>query len=239
LVERRPDEIAEVAYARELRAEIEPLARLCAARGLACNALSPEGLARLAQSSHHEGLVVTARARRFLPIAELGERLVQARGTALALDRVRNPYNIGAILRSAAFLGIDAVLLGAPAPHPALPPDAVRVAEGGAESVALSRTTDLAESLARLKKRGVQIVGTDVAGAVNAIGFAYLRPTVLVVGNEREGVSDRVRAACDALVTIPGRGVESLNVSIATSLLLAELVRERLVKDGPSTRKER
>jgi RNA methyltransferase, TrmH family len=68
--------------------------------------------------------------------------LVKRSGTAIALDRVRNPYNIGAIVRSAAFFGVDAALLGTPAPHPGLPPTAVRVAEGGAEHLALARTTD-------------------------------------------------------------------------------------------------
>ena len=83
------------------------------------------------------------------------------RGTAIALDRVRNPYNIGAILRSAAFFGVDGALLGAPAPHPRLDSDRRARSRRGAEHLALARTTNLADTLARLRARGVRSVGAD------------------------------------------------------------------------------
>ena len=139
---------------------------------------------------------------------------------------MRNPYNVGAILRSAAFFGVEAALLGTPAPHPGLPPTAVRVAEGGAEHVALARTTDLADTLARVKARGVRVVGADGHAPTSAAGFAFGRPVVLVLGNEREGLGDRARAQCDALVAVRGTGaVESLNVAVAAGVLLAEIAR--------------
>ena len=160
--------------------------------------------------------------------------LVDRKGVAIALDRVRNPYNVGAILRSAAFFGLDAVLLGTPAPDPGLAPMAVRVAEGGAENVALARTTDLADTLSRLRARGVAIVGADGRADRSAIGFPFKRPAMLVMGNEREGLGDRVRAQCDAIVSIPGTGaVESLNVAVATGVLIAEMVRGR---ESPAAR---
>jgi tRNA G18 (ribose-2'-O)-methylase SpoU len=102
------------------------------------------------------------------------------------------------------------------------------VAEGGAEAITLSRTTDLADTLQRLRARGVQVVGADGAARTSALGFAFARPCVLVLGHEREGVSERVRAQCDALVAIPGSGsVESLNVAVAAGVLVSELVRKR------------
>jgi len=167
--------------------------------------------------------------RRFASPQELADRLVRDRTVAIALDRVRNPYNIGAILRTAAFFGVPAALLGSPAPHPALPRDAVRVAEGGAEVLMLSRTTDLADTLARLRQRAIRVVGTDVLATQSAIGFPFERPTVLVMGHEREGMSERVRAQCDALVKIVGSGaVESLNVAVATGVLVSELMRSQV-----------
>jgi len=159
---------------------------------------------------------------------DLASTLARDKGAAVALDRVRNPYNVGSILRSAAFLGLDAALLGTPAPHPALAPAAVRVAEGGAEHLALARTTDLGETLARLRARGVQVVGADGRAKTSATGFAFGRPSVLVVGNERGGLGDRVRAACDAVVSVPGGGrLESLNVAVAAGVLMAEMTRRR------------
>lgn len=222
-ITKRRDDVLAIACSRQTRPEVAD-----AARGLRVQLLDkPDAeLAKLADSKNHEGLCVLTRPRRFIAPAELAETLNMKRGAAIALDRVRNPYNIGAILRTAAFFGVDAAILGSPAPHPALPPDAVRVAEGGVEHLLLSRTTDLADTLARLRKSGVRVVGADVAATASAIGYRFARPVVLVVGHEREGMGERVRAQCDDLVKIVGTGaVESLNVGVATGVLIAELVR--------------
>jgi len=231
---RRRDDILRVGFAREVRHEVGELARWAASRGVPCVESSPGEIARLAGSEHHEGLCVVARPRRWLSTGELADALISARGTAIALDRVRNPYNVGAVLRSAAFFGVDAALLGAPAPHPGLPPAAVRVAEGGAEHVRLARTTDLADTLGRLRARGIRVVGADGKATVDALRFAFARPTILVMGHEREGLGDRVRAQCDAVVAIRGRdAMESLNVGVAAGILLAEMTRPRPQASDP------
>ncbi len=226
--ERRRADVLRVAFSREVRDEVAELARWAASARTPCAELHDGELERIAESSHHEGLCVLARPRKWASAQDVAALLTQRRGVAIALDRVRNPYNVGAIVRSAAFFGLDAVLLGTPAPHPGLPPMAVRVAEGGAESVLLARTTDLADTLSRLRGRGVKVVGADGQADRSAIGFTFAHPTVLVMGNEREGLGDRVRAQCDALVSIPGSGaVESLNVAVATGVLASEMVRGR------------
>jgi len=221
----RRGDIERVAFAREARGDIELLVAWCKQRGLPCRETSPAELARDARSQNHEGLVVATKPRKFVAQGDLAEMLVRRKGVAVALDRVRNPYNVGAIVRSAAFFGVDAIVLGAPAPHPALAPDAVRVAEGGAERVALARTTDLADTVARLKKRGVAIVGADGHAKNDARTFDFPRPLLLVLGHEREGLGPRVRDQCDALVAISGSGaVESLNVAVAAGVLISRVV---------------
>lgn len=229
---RRPRDVLRIACAPDLRREVEDALRSAPDLERVQRAEADDArLARLAGSDHHEGLCVATTPRRFVPLRDLGDALVRTGGVALALDRVRNPYNIGAILRTAAYLGVDGAILGAPAPHPALPPDAVRVAEGGVEDLRLARTTDLAESLARLRASGVRVFGAENDAAANAFGYAFARPAVLVVGHEREGIGERVVAQCDAMVRIPGRGVVgSLNVGIAASVLLAEMCRPELLR---------
>ena len=225
---RRRDDVVRFAFAREVRAEVADLVRWATSRGIPFAETNDDDLARIARSKQHEGLCVLARPRKWISPGELTDRLTRARGAAVALDRVRNPYNVGAILRSAAFFGLDAVLLGAPAPHPGLAEDAVRVAEGGVEHLAMSRTTDLADTLARARSRGAKVVAADAHAPTSAFNFDFARPVVLVVGNEREGISDRVRAQCDAIVKIEGSGaLDSLNVAVATGVLLAELARRR------------
>jgi len=219
---RRPDDVVRVACTRTVLPDVEAaLGR----RDVHVGVLPDAKIERLAHTAQHEGLCLEAKARVFLSAGELAARL-ETNGTAIALDRVRNSYNIGAIVRSAAFFGVDVVLLGAPAPHPGLDPNAIRVAEGGAEHVAFSRTTDLAETLGRLRARGIHVYGTDGRAEADALAFRYRRPCVVVLGNEREGMGPRVRPHCDAVVAIRGTGaVESLNVGIAASLLVAQVVR--------------
>jgi TrmH RNA methyltransferase len=225
---RRPDDILRILHARTVRQEITELARWAARRGVPCAEAAEGELDRAAGSSHHEGLCVATRPRRWGSARELADTLERTRGVAVALDRVRNPYNIGAILRSAAFFGLEGALFGAQAPHPELASTAVRVAEGGVEFISLSRTTDLADTLARLRQRGVQVVGADGHATSSAIGFSFARPAIMVLGNEREGLGDRVRAQCDAIVAVRGTGhVESLNVAVAAGVLMAEMVRRQ------------
>ncbi len=222
--EMRRDDIERIAFAREVHGELDALVRFASQRGLPCKEERSDALARLAQSQNHEGLCVVAKARKFIAQADLAELLVRRKGAAIALDRVRNPYNVGAIIRTAAFFGIDAMILGAPAPHPALAPDAVRVAEGGAEHVAISRTTDLADTLARLRKQNITIVGADGHAKTSALTYAFTRPVVLVVGHEREGISARIRPHLTDVVSISGSStIESLNVAVATGILISKM----------------
>jgi TrmH RNA methyltransferase len=220
---RRRQDIVRVAYAREAREAAAELVRWAGER-VSCSEMGTPDLDRLAGSGHHEGLVLVTRPRRWASTQEVADALLRARGACVALDRVRNPYNVGAVLRSAAFFGLDAALLGSQAPHPDLPPVAVRVAEGGAEHLLLARTTDLADTLARLRARGVRVVGADVRAPAAEPPGLFARPVVLVVGHEREGLGARVRAQCDALVAIRGSGrVESLNVAVAAGVLLSRV----------------
>lgn len=224
----RPEDVLRIACTSELVADVER-ALGPHAEGVSIGVLADREIEKLARSSQHEGLVLEARARRWATPQELGELLTAGPPrVAIALDRVRNSYNVGAVLRSAAFFGVDAALLGAPAPHPGLDPNAIRVAEGGVERLVTARTTDLADTLARLRSRGVKVYGADGHADADALGFDYARPAVLVMGNEREGLGPRVRAQCDAILAIRGSGhVESLNVGVAAGILIAALARPR------------
>jgi TrmH RNA methyltransferase len=221
---RRRHDIVRIAHSALVRAEVQDLSRWAKGHGVPCSEVTAAELDRIAGSDHHEGLCTIARLRPWLPAHDLGDLLAYNNATAIALDRVRNPYNVGAILRSAAFFGIDALLCGAPAPGPELSPIAVRVAEGGVEHLRCCRTTDLASTLSRLRARGVHVIGADAHAGASARGYPFARPAVLVVGHEREGLSARVRAECEAFVAVRGTGaIESLNVAVAAGVLLGEL----------------
>lgn len=227
VIAKRPDDVVRIACVRDLLPDVEGAFR-SHGRAMDIGVLDESGIERLAHTSQHEGLCLEVRARRWASAQELTELLTRPphRAVAVALDRVRNSYNIGAILRSAAFFGVDAVLLGAPAPHPGLDPNAIRVAEGAAEHLVVSRTTDLADTLSRLRTRGVKVIGTDGQATTSALEHRFPRPSIVVLGNEREGLGPRVRAQCDEVVAIRGSGsIESLNVGVAAGILIGQLTR--------------
>jgi tRNA G18 (ribose-2'-O)-methylase SpoU len=222
---KRRHDIRRLAFARELRDDLDDLPEWATQARVDWREEPGSELDRLAQSNQHEGVVMLTVPRRWLKPKDLASLLLERRGVAIALDRVRNPQNIGAVLRSAAFFGVDAALLGAPAPDPGLSPFAVRVAEGGAEHVELSRTTDLAQTLATLRARGVTIIGGDSHADTTLSELEPARPCVIVFGHEREGLGSRIRAECDQLVEIKGTGaVESLNVGVAAGIFIARVI---------------
>src|SRR5688572_4945672 len=229
--ERRRQDIRRIGFDPSLRSELPELLRWAASARIPCREETERELAARADSNQHEGLVLDVLPRRWLPARELVGLLAQSPGVVVALDRVRNPQNVGAVLRSAAFFGVKAVILGAPAPHPGLPPFALRVAEGGAEHLAFCRTTDLADTLGRLKSLGVLIIGADAhaTGGLETIDLptgSTAPACVLVLGHEREGLGPRIKAQCSGLVAIQGSGaLESLNVAVAAGVLLADLWR--------------
>ena len=229
--ERRRQDITQISYASVQRAELRELLGWASSSRVPASEESDKKLASLADSTQHEGLVLRVRARRWVAPKELASWLVAEPRTAVALDRVRNPQNIGATLRSAAFFGVEAAIIGAPAPHPGLPPFAIRVAEGGAEHLSFARTTDLAETLSRLRASGAHIIGTDAESPTEMDDVPAQRSSVIVLGNEREGLSPRIRAQCHTLVAIRGSGaVQSLNVAVAAGVLFAALARRRRAK---------
>src|SRR5262249_1402486 len=138
--------------------------------------------------------------------------------------QVSNPQNLAAILRSAAFFAVDAVLL-LKNRSAELSPSVIRIAVGGAEYVKHFRVTNLARSLDALKKLGFWVYGLDERGSRVLGEVEFDKKTVLVVGAEGEGLRLRTRKFCDELVRIPGGrpGVESLNVAVATSVALAAI----------------
>lgn len=220
MLAKRSNDVTRVAFSRASARLVEPAARALKSRGVPVRMLSDGELDRIAKVEQHEGLLVEATARAWIA----PEALSQKTKTIVALDRVRNPYNVGAIVRSAAFFGVEALLVGAPADHPGLDAQAVRVAEGGAEHLVLARTTHLGDALESLKAKGVLVLGADGHAKTAMTDVRISRPVVLVFGNEREGLHKRVRARCDQLVAVRGSGrVESLNVAVAAGILIAAL----------------
>lgn len=188
--------------------------------------------ANVTDDDKHQGIVVFTERRRMLTEADLSQ-LSDAQ-VVLALDQISDPQNLGTILRSAAFFGVDAVLVMKNR-SAEVTPLVARVAVGGAEFVDLFRVTNLARSLEILKELGFWIYGLDERGSGTLAETAFDRRTVLVVGAEGEGLRQRTKQTCDVLVRIAGgrKGLESLNAGVATAVAIAEVVRKPLPVPDP------
>ena len=145
----------------------------------------------------------------------------------LALDGVQDPHNLGACLRTADACGVLAVLVPRDRAA-ALTPTARKVAAGAAETTPVVTVTNLARSLKLIKDAGLWIVGADASAPHRAAEVDLTGARCLVLGSEGLGLRDLTRRNCDWLVSLPSLGsVESLNVSVATGMLLYEAVRQR------------
>jgi TrmH RNA methyltransferase len=188
--------------------------------------VEPAELEKIAGTVHHGGIVAVIEPRVLRPPRPEDLRLwAQEHAPLLVLDRIGNAHNLGAIVRTAAFFGVEHIVI-ADDPLQALPGEATyRVAEGGMEYVKIHPVRSLAEFIRELRSF-YTVIGAAVRGGGPLIPKSRpqppgSKPPALVLGNEEQGLAPEVAAACERLVHIPGTGaIESLNVSAAGAILL-------------------
>lgn len=198
-------------------AEDARVAALIARAEVPVHTVAAADLDRIADTTTTQGIAAVARTA--------WSSIDEARGPVLALDGVQDPGNVGAILRSAAWFGVGSVVVGPGTADP-FGPKAVRAAMGGLWDLDLIASGDLDADLRALKSRGLPVFGADLAGEA-ARDWSPPREAVLVLGSEAHGLSDATRDLLDGRVRIGAqrdaegaRGVESLNVAVATGVLL-------------------
>lgn len=186
-------------------------------------------LDRLAAGERHQGVCAHIRSTGVLGEGALDELLdkLDVPPLLLVLDGVQDPHNLGACLRTADAAGVAAVIV--PRDRAAgLSPTVRKVASGAAETVPLIQVVNLARTLRWLKERNIWIVGTDDEAPKSVYETDLKGPLALVLGAEGPGLRRLTKESCDALISIPMRGVvESLNVSVATGVVLYEALRQR------------
>ena len=147
---------------------------------------------------------------------------VLRRSAVLALDGVQDPGNVGTMIRTAAWFGVEAVLAGAGTAD-FFNPKTVRASMGALWTVEVARADDLAGALQRFGARGGELCGADLAGEPLHT-WVPAQDVVLVIGSEARGISESVKTLLERRVVVPGDvrrgGVESLNASVAAGIVL-------------------
>jgi len=147
-----------------------------------------------------------------------------SRGVWLALDSLQDPQNLGAIFRSAAFFGVKGILLTTERSAP-MSSVVYDISCGGVEIVPFVPVINLQRAFEKAKDVGLWILGTSEHAKDSLKKIDTDRPWLLVVGNEEKGLRRLTAESCDMMCTIPGvgKGVTSLNVSVAAGVLLSHL----------------
>ena len=186
--------------------------------------LPERDLARLSDVQTSQGVLAVASPRRF-PEARL-----TSLDTILALDGVQDPGNVGAVIRTAAWFGVDAVLAG-PGTADFFQPKVVRASMGGLWDVHLTHTADLPAQLAQLHAYGFACYGADLHGTP-VQRWRPRRPSVLVLGSEAHGLTSDVQALLAERIAIAGAteraATESLNVAVASGILVYAWMGDRI-----------
>ena len=183
--------------------------------------LPPDEMARAAGTTHHGGIAAVVKPR-YIPIFD--RKAPPVAPFLLVLDGVANPHNLGAIARSAAFFGVKDLLIHE-VPWGAMPSDAAyRTAEGAMEHLRIHKTRDLPQALSALTPHYRTVAAGLGTSAMRLESLPRDRPVALVLGNEENGVSPAVLAACRREVRVEPRGpMQSLNVAQAAAVLLHAL----------------
>lgn len=191
-------------------------------------------LDEMTNGANNQGLVAVL-AQATTPTKKYGDYIaadkilssLSAQPLLVLLDNIEDPHNLGAILRTCEGAGVEGVFI--PEHRAAgLTETVAKTSAGAVEYVRVARVTNLVPLIVELKERGIWVVGVEGGTATNYTEFDLNVPLAIVVGSEGHGLRRLVKENCDALVSIPMHGqINSLNVSVATGVVLFEVLRQR------------
>ena len=208
-----------------LPTEVATLAPLCTSRRVPLYVLGNGLLQKLVGTGYETAVTAAAIVvqNRVAP-----ESLLTPEALILCGERIQDPRNIGVLIRTADALGCAGLLLSADSAEP-FRRDSMRSTTGSILRLPIALTENLPETLTALRALGTRVVASSgQAKALASQETLSIRPLVLIVGNEQNGITDATAAASDAVVKLPMHpetGADSLNVTVAAGMLLYEALR--------------
>lgn len=213
---------------------VAEIAALAKERGIVVQYVECAKIESLAGGHRHQGVLAYVAP---VPYAELDDILKAAeeKGEApflVLLDELEDPHNLGALLRTADATGVHGILIPKRR-SVSLNATVAKTSAGAVEYVPVARIGNIAQTLKKLKEKGFWVAGADMDGEKAYYEADLTGPLVLVVGSEGRGMSRLTKDACDFIVSMPMVGrINSLNASVAGSILMYESMRQRLQKKG-------
>ena len=191
--------------------------------------IKKDRLDQMSETGKHQGVIAHAAAYAYATVEDILER-AEKKGEApflILLDGIEDPHNLGAIIRTANLAGAHGVIIPK---RRAVGLTAVvaRASAGALHYTPVAKVTNLTQTIADLKQKGIWFVCADMDGTC-MYDLNLRGPIGLVIGNEGEGVSRLVRESCDFTASIPMSGdIDSLNASVAAGVLAFEIVRQKI-----------
>ncbi|MGY3765699.1 23S rRNA (guanosine(2251)-2'-O)-methyltransferase RlmB [Vagococcus vulneris] len=206
----------------------EELKTLAASHAVAIKWVKKVKLDDMTNKENHQGIVLKITPYEYLELDELLAKTVNKNNRLfLILDSIMDPHNLGSIMRTADATGVDGIIIPK---HRAvgITPVVVKTSTGAVEHVPVARVTNLVQTVKKMKKQNIWVFGTDMKGT-DYRQWNVSGDIALVIGNEGKGMSQALTKEVDEMVTIPIVGhVQSLNASVAASLLMYEVLRKRI-----------
>jgi len=208
---------------------VEPLLDLASKKKVKTKRVSSQWLNETLPDARHQGVVAQLASISIKTERDLHHQLdkLDVAPFILVLDGVTDPHNLGACIRTAEAAGVHAIVV--PKDKSCGMTATVRkVASGAAEVLPFVQVTNLSRCLKSLQERGIWVIGTDLATNTSLYQQNLKGPLAIVMGAEAKGLRRLTKEHCDTLIKLPMPGtVESLNVSVATGVVLFEAVRQR------------
>lgn len=215
-------------FVTSMGGSLAPIVAAAKKRGIPVKLTDSRKLDTMTDGGNHQGICAEGACASYASVDEI-LAVSAEKGTApflILCDGIEDPHNLGAILRTAEAAGADGVII--PKRRSAsLTQTVYKTSAGAASWIPVARVGNLATEMIALKKKGIWFYGADMQGS--AATETDLRGAVgLVIGSEGFGLSEPVKAQCDAIISLPMFGrVNSLNASVAAGILMYEAVRQR------------
>lgn len=210
---------------------IRELIAVAKEKGVPVQFLERSKLDSMAKGIRHQGVLAQVSPVEYVELEDIlsKAREKQEDPFIILLDELEDPHNLGAILRSADAAGAHGVLIPKRRSCP-LSATVAKTSAGAVEHVPVARIGNIVQTIKALKEEGLWVAGADMDGK-NYYEADLTGPLLLVVGSEGQGIGRLVKEQCDFIVRIPMLGaINSLNASVAGSVLMFEVTKQRLSK---------
>jgi 23S rRNA (guanosine2251-2'-O)-methyltransferase len=198
-------------------------------KGIKCNEIPIQKFKSITDNKNTQGVIALKSSFKFSSLEEIILKSKQSKyPIILILDSIQDTHNLGAIIRTADCSGVDGIIV---TKHNSAPINetVAKTSAGATEYAKICTVGNLSQTLKQLKENGFWIFGSTLTeNSKDYTTVDYNLPTVLIIGNEEKGIRKLTADNCDFLINIPMKGnIQSLNVSVATGIILFEILRQR------------